>query len=245
MKPYQDGAAKKRGRRAKDFAAGGVKKTAALKAKVTEVKRRRLPVKAGKNDEVDGLLDASATAAASNGSSGVDAGSAGSAKKGRTPRRTPVTNGKTPSSLSAVKRAEKLKRAVSASLAVTVEEVVKKTAPRSAAANKAEEDGQEGFRRRTVAEEAAAENGGTTNGGGLLKKTISRIWRLPVQVQTGIPYGTIVDSPRVLANSDPSKGLNGSSSSPEAVASSSTAAAAVSRTEAADLSSSASRCQIS
>lgn len=201
MRPYangtdtpKDGGKKKHSRRGKAAnMVGGVKKTM-TKAKVNAVKTGKRKLNKAEKDEVDGLLDLSRNEAALNGNGVTE-----------TPTlKVAATSSKTSVAKLNMKM-EKIKSIVSvASKKNGFEPMPDSSTPtrRStrisqragiSAINGDHVNGEsatngESVSDVSVAEEAAEQNGTSNGSGGFLKKTISKIWKLPQDISAGVAY---------------------------------------------------------
>jgi len=223
MRPYtentktpKDGGKKRRGK-AKEVV-GGVKKSI-VKAKVTAVKAGKKKLNKAEKEEVDNLLEISRNEAATNGNGCVE-----------TPKLKVAATSSKVSVAALNKKMEKIKSAVSIAtnrngnfepMDTTPTRRSKRISQRTGTVENGDhvnghENGHENGHSIngkdevaqndvSVAEEATES---TTNGAGLLKKTISKIWKLPQDIASGVSYQEI------NGTTTPSKATtNGSSSS--------------------------------
>jgi len=223
MRPYtentktpKDGGKKRRGK-AKEVV-GGVKKSI-VKAKVTAVKAGKKKLNKAVKEEVDNLLEISRNEAATNGNGCVE-----------TPKLKVAATSSKVSVAALNKKMEKIKSAVSIAtnrngnfepMDTTPTRRSKRISQRTGAVENGDhvnghENGHENGHSIngkdevaqndvSVAEEATES---TTKGAGLLKKTISKIWKLPQDIASGVSYQEI------NGTNTPSKATtNGSSSS--------------------------------
>ena len=223
MRPYtentktpKDGGKKRRGK-AKEVV-GGVKKSI-VKAKVTAVKAGKKKLNKAEKEEVDNLLEISRNEAATNGNGCVE-----------TPKLKVAATSSKLSVAALNKKMEKIKSAVSIAtnrngnfepMDTTPTRRSKRISQRTGTVENGDhvnghENGHENGHSIngkdevaqndvSVAEEATES---TTNGAGLLKKTISKIWKLPQDIASGVSYQEI------NGTTTPSKATtNGSSSS--------------------------------
>ena len=223
MRPYtentktpKDGGKKRRGK-AKEVV-GGVKKSI-VKAKVTAVKAGKKKLNKAEKEEVDNLLEISRNEAATNGNGCVE-----------TPKLKVAATSSKVSVAALNKKMEKIKSAVSIAtnrngnfepMDTTPTRRSKRISQRTGVVENGDhvnghENGHENGHSIngkdevaqndvSVAEEATES---TTNGAGLLKKTISKIWKLPQDIASGVSYQEI------NGTTTPSKATtNGSSSS--------------------------------
>lgn len=207
MRPYteniktpKDGGKRQHTRRgqAKDMV-GGVKKSI-VKAKVTAVKAGRRKLNKAEKDEVDDLLEISRNEATTNGNASLE---------------TPKLKVAATSSKVAVaklnKKMEKLKSVVSmASIRNGQFEQMETTPTRrssrisqkagiaangdhaNGSVNGNSTNGTDGLKPDiSVAEEVTEANSNSSNGAGFLKKTISKIWKLPQDISSGLSYQEI------------------------------------------------------
>jgi len=205
MRPYtenaktpKDGGKKQHSRRGKaKEVVGGVKKSI-VKAKVTAVKAGKKKLNKAEKEEVDNLLEISRNEAATNGNGCVE-----------TPK---VKVAATSSKLSVAalnKKMEKIKSAVSIAanrngnfepMDTTPTRRSKRISQRTGTAQNGDHvngtenghsvNGKEEATQNdvSIAEEATES---TSNGAGLLKKTISKIWKLPQDIASGVSYQEI------------------------------------------------------
>jgi len=223
MRPYtentktpKDGGKKRRGK-AKEVV-GGVKKSI-VKAKVTAVKAGKKKLNKAEKEEVDNLLEISRNEAATNGNGCVE-----------TPKLKVAATSSKVSVAALNKKMEKIKSAVSIAtnrngnfepMDTTPTRRSKRISQRTGTVENGDhvnghENGHENGHSIngkdevaqndvSVAEEATES---TTNGAGLLKKTISKIWKLPQDIASGVSYQEI------NGTTTPSKATtNGSSNS--------------------------------
>jgi len=218
MRPYtenaktpKDGGKKRRGK-AKEVV-GGVKKSI-VKAKVTAVKAGKKKLNKAEKEEVDNLLEISRNEAATNGNGCVE-----------TPKVKVAATSSKVSVAALNKKMEKIKSAVSiaANRNGNFEPMDSTPTRRSKRISQRTGDFQNGDHVNghenghsvngkeesnndvSVAEEATESS---VNGAGLLKKTISKIWKLPQDIASGVSYQEI------NGTTTPSKATtNGSSNS--------------------------------
>jgi len=206
MRPYtentktpKDGGKKRRGK-AKEVV-GGVKKSI-VKAKVTAVKAGKKKLNKAEKEEVDNLLEISRNEAATNGNGCVE-----------TPKLKVAATSSKVSVAALNKKMEKIKSAVSIAtnrngnfepMDTTPTRRSKRISQRTGTVENGDhvnghENGHENGHSIngkdevaqndvSVAEEATES---TTNGAGLLKKTISKIWKLPQDIASGVSYQEI------------------------------------------------------
>ena len=205
MRPYTEsvktpkgGKKQSRKNKAKDVV-GGVKSTI-VKAKTTAVKAGKRKLNKAEKEEVDDLLEMSRNEAATNGNGTVE---------------TPTVKVAATSSKIAVaaihKKMEKIKSVVSVAanrngnfeqLDTTPTRRSKRISQRAGvvlngdhvngATNGEPPNGAEPMAQDiSVAEEATEPASTAVNGAGLLKKTISKIWKLPQDIANGVSYQEI------------------------------------------------------
>merc|ERR1719384_1409289 len=206
MRPYtentktpKDGGKKRRGK-AKEVV-GGVKKSI-VKAKVTAVKAGKKKLNKAEKEEEDNLLEISRNEAATNGNGCVE-----------TPKLKVAATSSKVSVAALNKKMEKIKSAVSIAtnrngnfepMDTTPTRRSKRISQRTGTVENGDhvnghENGHENGHSIngkdevaqndvSVAEEATES---TSNGAGLLKKTISKIWKLPQDIASGVSYQEI------------------------------------------------------
>jgi len=225
MRPYteniktpKDGGKKQHTRRgkAKDVV-GGVKKSI-VKAKVTVVKAGKRKLNKAEKEEVDDLLEISRNEATTNGNGAVE-----------TPKLKLAATSSKVSVAALHKKMEKIKSAVKLAtnrnghfepMETTTTPTRRSTRISQRAGN--EQNGDhvngavnggtsngttEGLQNISVAEEATETVNNSSNGPGFLKKTISKIWKLPQDISNSVSYHEING-----ANSPTKATVNGSSS---------------------------------
>merc|ERR1712158_124394 len=185
MRPYtenaktpKDGGKKQHSRRGKaKEVVGGVKKSI-VKAKVTAVKAGKKKLNKAEKEEVDNLLEISRNEAATNGNGCVE-----------TPKLKVAATSSKVSVAALNKKMEKIKSAVSIATNRNGNFEPMDTTPTRRSKRISQRTGTvENGDDVSVAEEATES---TTNGAGLLKKTISKIWKLPQDIASGVSYQEI------------------------------------------------------
>ena len=171
MRPYTDkeGKTPKKRTRRGEKALSGVKKSL-VKAKVNAVKTGR-KLQNGKSDEIEDLLNSTANGATPKAKEVA-------AKMGR-----PST---------AAKQMKKLKSLVKVDAMASTNGSVTPTRKSKRLSQKAEAkmDANVSVEEAVEAQEQQPQQNGSSNGG-FLQRTISKIWRLPSEGLTGVPYSDI------------------------------------------------------